>query len=78
MAKHKSDKIFEDIIGGFKVFLISVFVVYGSILIINSLPYISFKIPLNSGWFIALILGLLRTFIGYIKTKNEEYHSPDK
>ena len=78
MARHKSDRIIEDIIGGFKVFLISVFVVYGSILIINSLPYMSFKIPMNSVWFIALILGLLRTFVGYTKSKNEEYHSSNK
>ena len=78
MAKHKSDRIIEDIIGGFKVFLVSVFVIYGSILIINSLPYINIKIPLNSGWFIALILGLIRTFVGYTKNKNEEYYSPDE
>ena len=73
MKKHKSDIIIEDIIGGFKIFLISALCVYFAIAIINALPNINFPIKENSQWITAIILGLLFAFVSFIKNKNKSY-----
>lgn len=73
MERHRSDVIIEEIIGGFKVFLISALCVYFAIAIINALPNINFPIKENSQWITAIILGLLITFVSYVKKKNKSY-----
>jgi len=73
--KHKSNVIIEDIIGGFGVFLISVFVIYFSIAIINALPYVNFPIKTSSGWLVGFIGGAFITFTNYVKRKNKGYFS---
>ncbi len=71
--KHKSDTVIEDIIGGFRVFLVSVFLIYFGIEIINSLPGVSLPITGNSQWVVSLINGLFLVFVSYVKRKNKEY-----
>ncbi len=73
--KHESDKIVEDIVGGFRIFLISILVVYFSIAIINALPNVNFPISTSSWWIPSFIIGLFITFVSYIKKKNKNYFS---
>jgi hypothetical protein len=72
---HKSDKVVEDIVGGFKVFLVSLFVIYFAIAIINALPDVNFPIKTSSGWLVAFIGGIFMTFANYTKNKNKRYFS---
>jgi len=69
---HKSDYVIEDIIGGFKIFAISVILIYVALVIVNSL-YPNFPIKENSWWTISIITGILASFINYIKDKNRKY-----
>lgn len=73
--RHKSDRITEDIIGAFKILIISVLVIYFSIAIINALPGVDFPIKTNSSWLVGVIIGILIIFVKYIKNKNKSYYS---
>lgn len=76
--EHKSNKIIQDIIGGFKIFLISVFVVYFAIAIINAIPNINFPIKTDSAWLVSFIVGTFITFISYTQGKMQNYFSKSK
>lgn len=71
--RHKSDIIAEDIIGGFKVFLISLFVIYFAIAIINSLPDVNFPIKTSSWWLVAFIGAAFMAFATYVKKNYKKY-----
>lgn len=73
--RHKSDDVIEDIIGAFRVFLVSVFVIYFAIVFINSLPGVDFPVKADSGWLVSFIGGAFITFANYVKGSNKDYFS---
>ncbi|MBR9690857.1 hypothetical protein GOV08_04190 [Candidatus Woesearchaeota archaeon] len=74
MAKrHKSDILVDDIIGGFKVLVVSVLVIYFAIAIINALPEVNFPIKTGSAWLVSFIGGIFFTFANYVKNINKAY-----
>jgi len=72
MPRHRSEDIIDDIVGGFKIFVISAILIYVALVIVNTL-YPNFPIKENSWWAISLVLGLLLAFGNYIKKKNKSY-----
>jgi hypothetical protein len=69
MAKHWSDNIIEDIVGAFRVFVISAIVIYVALAIAKAL-YPSFPLDNSSSGIVSVILGLFLVLIKYIKGKN--------
>lgn len=71
---HKSDYIIEDLIGGFKIFFVSIILVYMSLITTISL-YPNFPIKQDSSWVISIIAGLLIVFFNFLRDKNKDYFS---
>ena len=75
IKRHKSDDVIEDIVGGLRVFMASVFVIYIAILFINALPDVNFPIKTSSGWLVSFIGAAFITFVNYVKGENKGYFS---
>jgi len=69
MAKHWSDDIVEDIVGAFRVFVVSALVIYVA-LAIAIILYPSFPLDNSSSGIVSVILGLFLVLIKYVKGKN--------
>jgi len=67
---HKSEYIIDDIIGGFKIFVISAILIYVALAVVNSL-YPNF--PIKENWGISITIAILLALGNYIKNKNIGY-----
>jgi len=70
MSKHWSDNIIEDIIGAFKVFIISAILIFAALAVAKEL-YPLFPLDNSSSGIVSVILGLFLVLIKYVKGKNK-------
>lgn len=69
MTKHWSERTSEDILGSFKIFVISAIVIYVALSIAKTL-YPTFPITNTSSGVVSVILAIFLTLLNYIKSKN--------
>ena len=69
MSKHWSDNIIEDIVGAFRIFVVSALVIFVALVIAKAL-YPSFPLDNSSSGIVSVILGLFLVLIKYVKGKN--------
>lgn len=67
MNKHKSNEVIEGLIGGFKVFIVSVLLIYFAIRILKSLLDFNFPISTKSIWILSVLMGLFIAFVKFIQ-----------
>lgn len=67
--KHWSDKIVDDILGSFRIFVVSAVLIFVALAISKSL-YPSFPWDNSSSGIVAVIFGIFLALIKYIKKKN--------
>ena len=70
MVDHWSDNLVDDIVGAFRVFVVSALVIFVALAIAKAL-YPSFPLNNSSSGIVAIILGIFLVLIRYIKGKNK-------
>jgi len=70
ISRHWSDNIIEDIVGAFRVFVVSALVIFVALAIAKAL-YPSFPLDNSSSGIVSVILGLFLVLIKYVKGKNK-------
>lgn len=69
MVKHWSDNVVEDIVGAFRVFVVSAIIIFVALAIAKAL-YPAFPLDNSSSGIVSVILGIFLVLIKYIKGKN--------
>jgi len=70
MVKHWSDDIVDNIVGAFRVFVVSALVIFVALAVAKAL-YPPFPLDNSSSGIVAVILGIFLVLIKYIKGKNK-------